>query len=469
MPTEFLHGVKVYENPSNLFPIQTVKTSVIGLIGTAPLADVTQFPINTPVLVSSRSQAATLGATGTLANALDSIWDQIGATVVVVRVTEGANINATINNIIGGVNSSTGQYEGMLGFLKAEQATGQRPRILIAPGFTHQRLTGGVLSATPTAGGTGYAQATTTVTFPAPPSGGRQATGVPVVTSGAVTGIVMDDNGAGYLTAPVPTIAGAGTGATATSTIGTVRNPVVAELLGIAEQLKAVIVADGPNTTDAAAVQIKTDFGSDRVYAVDPWVTYFRNSAYVNEPASGVAAGLIAKSDIERGFWFSPSNQKINGITGVARDIDFVLGDVNSRANLLNGNNITTIIRNDGYKLWGNRSLASSGDYSFLSNRRIADAIGDSIQAASMPFVDQPMSKLLIKQVQNTVDAYLRDLKNQGAIVDGNVWFDGDLNSPTLLANGQLTFSYDFAPSPPAEKIVYQYSVNINYLAQLAA
>ncbi|SMG62548.1 [weak similarity to] major tail sheath protein, partial [methanotrophic bacterial endosymbiont of Bathymodiolus sp.] len=40
-------------------------------------------------------------------------------------------------------------------------------------------------------------------------------------------------------------------------------------------------------------------------------------------PASTRIAGLIAKSDNERGFWWSPSNREINGITGTARSIDF--------------------------------------------------------------------------------------------------------------------------------------------------
>ena len=68
---------------------------------------------------------------------------------------------------------------------------------------------------------------------------------------------------------------------------------------------------------------------------------------------SACVAGLIAKSDNDRGWWWSPSNQEINGIVGTARAIDFAMGDANCRANLLNESNIATIIRQQGFRLWG--------------------------------------------------------------------------------------------------------------------
>ena len=56
MPTTFLHGVEVLQIDTGVRPIQTVRSSVIGLIGTAPGADATAFPLNTPVMVTTRSE-----------------------------------------------------------------------------------------------------------------------------------------------------------------------------------------------------------------------------------------------------------------------------------------------------------------------------------------------------------------------------------------------------------------------------
>ncbi|MDH5766561.1 MAG: phage tail protein, partial [Gammaproteobacteria bacterium] len=112
MPEQFLHGVEVVQIDTGARPIRTVRSSVIGLIGTAPGADETTFPLNTPVLIAgNRTEAALLGDTGTLPAAIDGIFDQAGAVVVVVRVEESTDTDPvaaeaeTIGNIIGGVDA----------------------------------------------------------------------------------------------------------------------------------------------------------------------------------------------------------------------------------------------------------------------------------------------------------------------------------------------------------------------------
>ena len=90
-----------------------------------------------------------------------------------------------------------------------------------------------VLDATLTAinmieGGNGYVPATTTVTVAAPPAGGTTATAeavidfgnfVPGITAGAITSITITDPGSGYATAPLITINGVGSGASAQAVI----------------------------------------------------------------------------------------------------------------------------------------------------------------------------------------------------------------------------------------------------------
>ncbi|RCL04003.1 MAG: Phage tail sheath protein FI [Candidatus Tokpelaia sp. JSC189] len=80
--------------------------------------------------------------------------------------------------------------------------------------------------------------------------------------------------------------------------------------------------------------QYAGDFGSKRLFMTDPFVKVARDLNILNEPSSAAIAGMIAKTDYGKGFWWSPSNQGINGISGTARPIDFALGDRSSRANL---------------------------------------------------------------------------------------------------------------------------------------
>jgi phage tail sheath protein FI len=137
--TDFLHGVETVVVDRGPRPIQTVRSSVIGLIGTAPGALAASFPLDTPVLVNRRQAAAAIGATGTLPQAIDAIFDQGGALIVLVRVEHVAAENEQMTKIIGGVDAVTGDFTGIHVFRAAEAECGVSPMILIAPGFTHQR------------------------------------------------------------------------------------------------------------------------------------------------------------------------------------------------------------------------------------------------------------------------------------------------------------------------------------------
>ncbi len=66
----FLHGIQNVTVDDGARPITTVRSSTIGLIGSAPEADPLIFPLNKPVLIAgSRTLAAKLGETGTLPQA----------------------------------------------------------------------------------------------------------------------------------------------------------------------------------------------------------------------------------------------------------------------------------------------------------------------------------------------------------------------------------------------------------------
>ena len=401
MSEDFLHGVEILEIDTGSRTITTVKTSVIGIVGTAPDADAEKFPLNTPVLIAgSRTEAAYLdtvgNAAGTLPNALDAIFDHIGAAVVVVRVEEGADAAETMTNVVGGTDVN-GHYTGVQALLAAKSAVGYSPRVLIAPGFTHQR--------------------------------GEDP-----------------ENPGTYLA-----------------------NPAAAELVSIAARLRAVVIVDGPDTTDAAAGAAINDFGTDRVYMVDPWVKVYRDGVYVSEPPSARVAGLISKMDNTKGFWWSPSNQNINGISGIGRPVDFTMGDVNCRANLLNEQKIATIIYEDGYRLWGNRTASADQKWAFLAVRRTADMINESLQAAHLWAVDRPITRTYVEDVAEGVNNYLRSLVTKGAILGGTCWPSAELNTPDQIADGKVYFDFDFTPVYPAERVVFRSILTTSYIEEVFA
>lgn len=460
MVMQYLHGIETVEISDGIRPIQTVKSAVIGLIGTAPEANAVDFPLDTPVRVTGPQMAARLGAAGTLKDAIDGIYDQGGATVVVVRVEEGADINASLSNVIGDATLKTGVHA----FRAAQSIIHLTPRILIAPGFTSQRPQG-VQTITIDAGGTGYTAATVAISA----GGGIGATAEAVITGGVITAIKVTRAGTGYTGTPTVTITGDGTGAAATATVGAVANPVVAELVGIAQRLRAVIPADTGATSAAAAITWRADWGSDRVIPIDPYSLVWDTEANmpVAKPSSPRWAGQQARLDVERGFWWPASNHPINGIVGTQRPIDFGLSDPDSEANFLNENEVVAIIHRDGYRFWGVRSTATDPLWAFYSVRRTADMIYESVEQALLWAMDRPFSVNSILEIQGSVNAYLRQLRARGALLDGRAWLDPELNTPADLVAGRLTIDYDLEPPAPLERLTFRTHRNSGYYTEL--
>jgi phage tail sheath protein FI len=228
---------------------------------------------------------------------------------------------------------------------------------------------------------------------------------------------------------------------------------VVAEMIPIADRLRAVIVADCPTETDAAAVAFATTCASQRVYAVYPEVVNTKNETMATSP---YVAGVIARTDKEQGFWCSPSNKIVNGIVGLSKPVDFTLGDSACKANYLNENGIATIVNQDGYRLWGNRTTSSEAAYKFLCVRRTADIISDSILRAHLWAVDRNIVKNYLTDVTESVNAFLATLKSQGAILQGKCFANKELNTAANIAEGKVYFDFSFTPAYPAEQVTFR-------------
>ena len=99
---------------------------------------------------------------------------------------------------------------------------------------------------------------------------------------------------------------------------------------------------------------------------------------------------------------------------------------------------ITTIIQEDGYRLWGNRTTSSDPKWSFLSVRRTADMINDSILRAHMWAIDRNITKTYIEDVCEGVRAYLRQLQSEGAILGGDCWVDSSINTAENIKDGKV-------------------------------
>ena len=240
-------------------------------------------------------------------------------------------------------------------------------------------------------------------------------------------------------------------------------------LAALADKLRGIAIIDGPNSTDEAAIAYAGNFGAKRAYMVDPGVRYWDNDseATVDAPGSAWVAGLFAWTDNEYGFWASPSNKEFVGITGTGRPVEFLDGDDSCRANLLNNANVATIIRDDGFRLWGNRTLSSDPKWAFVTRVRTLDIVMDAILYGHKWAVDRSITATYVKDVTEGLQAFMRDLKNQGAIINFEVYADPELNTASQLEQGKVYWNIRFTDVPPAENPNFRVEVTNQWLTEV--
>lgn len=125
--TQFHHGITAQEPLTGTLPLPDASTSVIGLIATAADADVSVFPVDTPVLVTSISRVLeAAGVEGTLRRALEAIALVTTPMLVVVRVNEDSETGSVIG-------SETNPRTGIHALLDAKSRLGITPKIIGAP------------------------------------------------------------------------------------------------------------------------------------------------------------------------------------------------------------------------------------------------------------------------------------------------------------------------------------------------
>jgi len=176
---------------------------------------------------------------------------------------------------------------------------------------------------------------------------------------------------------------------------------------------------------------------------------------------------MFAYTDATYGFWVSPSNKEMVGITGTTRQVEYLENDATCRANLLNNAFITTIIRDGGYRLWGNRTLSSDAKWSFVTRVRTLDIIMSAVQAGHKWAVDLGITKTYVKDVTEGLQAFMRDLKAQGAIINFEVYPDLEMTTASMLSQGRIFWRIRFTDVPVAENPTFLFEVTDQWVTQV--
>lgn len=456
-----IFGLSITRQEEEIRPAVTTDMSIIGLVFTAPDADASVFPLNTPVKFYSDDAAKLLamGEAGTGYEAVQLVNEQlddfqVSATIVGVRVTQGANTAATVANLRGDINART----GMFALLDAGAELGTVPRIIIIPGYTSQP-TNGIGSVAITTAGTGYAVGAA-VTATGGAGSGFAGVVSSVNGSGGITGVTITNVGVGYTSAPTLAVAG-GTGGAVTATVDANANGVVASLPTLLDRLLAVAPVDGPMTSEAAARTWRATINSERIIPCEVAAKRMGDDgAIFVTPGAPAIAGIGVRVDHQHSGrpFRSWANQPVYGIVGPARPIDFSILDGSNEGQALLGAGVGVLVRGEGgdgaiadggYVFVGTDGAGDDPLWNFYSQIRGRDYLHLMLIKTLRYFLGRRnLNRGTIEDVINTMDKIGRDIKADGDLLDLKVGFAKDQNSPEQLRLGRFKVLFK-AEEPP--------------------
>ena len=247
---------------------------------------------------------------------------------------------------------------------------------------------------------------------------------------------------------------------------------VATALAAICQQLRAFgyISAYGCKTV-SDALKYRENFSQRELMVIWPdfvaWNT--TTSAAETAYATARALGLRAKIDNDTGWHKTLSNVGVNGVTGVSASVFWDLQQSGTDADLLNEASVTTLIRKDGFRFWGNRACSDDPLFAFENYTRSAQVIADTMADAHMWANDKPLTPTLVRDIIAGINAKFRELINAGYLLGANCWYDDSANSQESLKAGKLYIDYDYTPVPPLEDLTLRQRITDSYLANFAA
>jgi phage tail sheath protein FI len=413
----YFHGVKLEESPDTPSLLRVNRFGISFFNGTAPDADEATYPLNTPTLVTSLTQANLLGDSW-LKSALETYFGEGGSYAIVNRVAVGADADETQANLIGDAGAETGLYAA----LKAKSLLSVapqviQPRIIVTEGDTGTYVEDGVVSITLTNNGNDYTSAPTvaisgsgdaaatatvnkhrvsaitivnagqdyatapTITIAPPPPGGVQATATCTVDAGAIDAITITNKGSGYTEAPEITVSGGGgNSGSLTAVLGGPLTGITVTEPGEGYVSTPTVSFSGGGGSGAAAVANLGDVASPFISALATICPQIRARAYVDGPNTTNAEAVRFRATInsDRILVLDPKVLKNVSGTPVQKPMAPVFAGVRSRvvasAEGVSGSVSNKIVRTiDGVA----RTIRYPADSNYLNEQHVNTIINE--------------------------------------------------------------------------------------------
>ena len=244
---------------------------------------------------------------------------------------------------------------------------------------------------------------------------------------------------------------------------------VYAKAVGYCKSRRAMLIVDPPSnwkSKDKPADEIdglglqseNAAIYFPRIKAPDP----LSDGNLRSFPPSGVVAGIMSKTDQQRGVWKAPAGIETS-LIGVP-DLEVMLtDDDNGKLNPL-GINCLRVLPPAGRVLWGSRTMRGddrlADQWKYLPVRRTALFIEESLYRGTQWVVFEPNDEPLWAQIRLNVGAFMHDLFTKGAFQGSSpkeaylVKCDKDTTTQFDIDRGIVNIVVGFAPLKPAEFVI---------------
>lgn len=243
-------------------------------------------------------------------------------------------------------------------------------------------------------------------------------------------------------------------------------------LLTLCENLRAILLVDPASAwgdyEDAADMTGLTMLQSPnaillhpRVQAVDP----LRDNLAREFDPSGFVAGIIARTDAQRGVWKAPAGLEaaLRGVNAPSEVLtEGAVGVLNAR-----GVNALSVRPAVGTVLWGSRTMFGSdtraSEWKYIPVRRTALFIEESMRRGLQWAVFEPNDEPLWSQIRASVGSFMQRLFEAGAFQGTapqqaySVKCDPETTTPADVERGIVNILVGFAPLKPAEFVVLKF------------
>ena len=253
---------------------------------------------------------------------------------------------------------------------------------------------------------------------------------------------------------------------------------VYGDILGYCVKRRAFLLVDPPTTwqhdqlVSNPAAKLTGDVNLPRPASRNAAVFYPRlleanplhNGAVEEFAASGALAGVMARTDGERGVWKAPAgiDAALTGVVGLADNLtDAEQGALNQV-----GINVLRTFPVYGRVIWGSRTVSGAdriGDeYKYIPVRRTALFLEESLYRGLQWVVFEPNAEPLWAQIRMNVGAFMQNLFRQGAFqgtTPAAAYFvkcDKETTTQNDIDSGIVNIVVGFAPLKPAEFVVVQ-------------